>query len=171
MRPKIDPSNAGAPPTSRRGKALNALDASRTDAGRKPDRPARLLLKLALRACERGDAEAAAEALRGVLAFPESDRAATPASRRAVSLAKFAAMVGYSTRHIRTLISRGVIPSDAILRTGRAQRILVERAIDALRVAERDAPDSLQAEGAAFVRRRSRLRVVPGGAGNDSPGE
>src|SRR5215468_5997473 len=137
MRPRIDPSNAGAPPTSRRGKALNVLDAVRVDARRKPDRPARLLVKLALRACERGDAEAAAEALRGVLALPESDRAPTPASRRAVTFAKFASMVGYSTRHIRTLITRGVIPSDAILGAGRAQRILVERAIEALRVAER----------------------------------
>jgi hypothetical protein len=93
-------------------------------------RPARLLLKLALRACERGDTEAAAEALRGVLALPASERAPTPASRRAVTLAKFALMLGYSTRHIRGLLARGVVPSDAVIGAGRAKRILVERAVD-----------------------------------------
>jgi hypothetical protein len=129
------------------------------------DRPARLLLKLALRACERGDPDTAADALRGVLALPDSERAPTPASRRAVTLAKFAGMVGYSVRYVRAKIRLGVIPADALIGSGRATRILVERAIEALRAGEsRAAPDSVQAEGAAFVRRRSRLRVVQGGS-------
>jgi hypothetical protein len=126
-------------------------------------------VKLALRACERGDTEAAAEALRGVLALPASERAPTPASRRAVTLAKFALMVGYSTRHVRSLLARGVLPSEVVIGCGRAKRILVERALEALRGSQQHQeapPDSVQAAGAAFVR-RGRLRVVRGGANGD----
>jgi hypothetical protein len=132
-------------------------------------RPKRLLLKLALRACERGDAEAAAEALKGVLALPESERAHTPPSRRAVTLAKFASMVGYSTRHVRTLVARGVVPEDAVIGSGRASRILVERALEALRARGKvSSPDSVEEAGAAFIRKRGKLRVVQGGGGDES---
>jgi hypothetical protein len=87
--------------------------------------PAKLLIKLALRACERGDTETAAEALRGVLALPPppSERVAAPPSRRAVTLAKFARIVGYSARHLRGLLARGVVPADAVIGSGRSKRI------------------------------------------------
>ena len=130
--------------------------------------PARLLIKLAIRACERGDTEAAIEALRGVLALPKSEETPTPPSKRAVTLAKFAQVVGYSTRHLRALLARGVLPADSIIGAGRAKRILVDRALDALRGrSQAQAPDSVQNAGAEFVRRRGRLRVVNGGDPDD----
>jgi len=124
-----------------------------------------LLLKLALRACERGDAEAAADALRGVLALPKSDRApAPPASTRAVSVAKFASIVGYSARHVRTLLADGTVPPETVIGSGRGTRIIVQPALEALRrKKQKETPDSVQAEGAAFVKGRGRLRVVQGG--------
>jgi hypothetical protein len=140
---------------------------------RTPLHPTRLLLKLALRACERGDTEAAAEALRGVLALPKSERApAPPVSQRAVTVAKFASIVGYSTRHVRSLLADCTVPADAVIGSGRARRILVQRALEALRGTQGPkAPDSVQAEGAAFVRRRGRLRVVQGGAQDETDHE
>jgi hypothetical protein len=113
--------------------------------------------------------EAAAEALRGILALPESERTQTPPSRRAVTFSKFASMVGYSTRHVRTLVARGAVPADAVIGSGRAKRILVERALEALRARGNiSAPDSVEEAGAAFIRRRGKLRVLQGGAGEES---
>jgi hypothetical protein len=146
---------------------MNSHDSGASRPRASNTQPTKLLIKLALRACERGDTETAAEALRGVLALPSppSQPAPAPPSRRAVTLAKFARIVGYSARHLRSLLSRGVVPADAIIGSGRSKRILVERALEALRGREHaEAPDSVQAEGAAFVRRRARFRVVKGGA-------
>jgi hypothetical protein len=136
--------------------------------------PARLLIKLALRACERGDLVSAIEALRGVLALPRSEEGAPPPpSRRAVTIAKFAQMTGYSTRHVRSLLARGTLPQDVVIGTGRSKRILIERALDAMRIrgpaahAPVGTPDSVRAAGAEYVKRRGSLRVVKGGANGD----
>lgn len=134
--------------------------------------PRALLLKLALRACERGDTEAAAEALRGVLGMVESE----PAPRgelRAVSRSHFAAMLGATPEHVGHLIKRGEIPADALLGKGRGLRIVVDAALAALKhgkpaptqSAEPTTGDAVEDEGAQYVRRRSALRVVRGTGG------
>lgn len=139
----------------------------------RPVDPAALLIRLALRACESGHPETAAEALRGVLAMG----VASPAARasevaqapqvavRAVRVPELARLLGYSVRHVRNLLSKGAIPADAVLGAGRATRVLVDRAIAAL--AQRDprrgrSPLEAEAEGAELARRRSALRVVRG---------
>lgn len=120
----------------------------------------RLLLKLALGACERGDAEGAAEVLRAVLAVDTPGLAAASTSPRAVSVTELAPIVGYSARHLRGLIERGAIPADAVLGCGRGRRVFVEAAIDALRLSassERPALDPIEREGAeraAHARKR-----------------
>jgi hypothetical protein len=124
-----------------------------------------ILLKLALRAAERGDAEAAAEALRGVIAMQEEQPAAM--ELRAVSRSKFAEMIGATPEHIGHLIKRREIPPEAVLGHGRGQRVIVAAALAALQSRPK-APsttataDPIEAEGAAYVRRRGGLRVLRG---------
>jgi hypothetical protein len=135
--------------------------------------PSSLLLKLALRACERGDFEAAADALRGVLAMEAVGAPPVPEAVRAVSLKQLARILGYSDRHVRSLRTKGIIAADAVLSCGRGTRIFVDRAIQGLRADDcppriRDhAPlqrDQVETEGVEFVRRRSGLRVITNAA-------
>jgi hypothetical protein len=156
---------SGLSPTLRRN--------ARARQTRSSGQPARLLVKPALRACERGDLLSAIEALRGVLALPRSEEAAPPPpSRRAVTIAKFAQLTGYSARHVRSLLARGTLPQDAIIGSGRSKRILIERGLEAMRTREptlapAHAPDSVRAAGAEYVKRRGRLRIVKGGSNDD----
>ena len=121
----------------------------------------RLLLKLALGACERGDADGAAEVLRAVLAVDTPALAAASTSPRAVSVAELAPIVGYSARHLRGLIERGAIPADAVLGRGRGRRVFVEAAIDALRLSasyEPPATDPIERDGAEHAGRARQRR-------------
>jgi hypothetical protein len=124
----------------------------------------RTLMKLALAACARGDAEAARELLRGALTIEEDPApAAGAALPRALSLEHFAKVVLDCTpRHVRNLITRGEIPPDAVLGAGRGRRILVEPALEALRASKRERrrASAIAREGAEHVRGRARLRVV-----------
>jgi hypothetical protein len=138
--------------------------------------PTPLLLKLALRACERGDSEAAADALRGVLAMEASGAPPAPEAVRAVSLKELARILGYSDRHVRSLRKKGIIPADAVLSSGRGTRILVDRAIQGLRANDRSPRqrdyepvqrDQVETEGVEFVRRRNGLRVMTNAASTD----
>lgn len=122
--------------------------------------PKMILLKLALRAAERGDSEAAAESLRGVIAMAKEQ--APPGELRAVGKTELARMLGCSPEHIGHLIKRGEIPAEAVLGHGRGERILVDVAIAALQRKRVEAGDDLADEGAAYVRRRGALRVVRG---------
>lgn len=115
-----------------------------------------LLLKLALAACERGDAAGAAEALRGALALrTDPPRTHAPLSQ-AVSTTQFAQMLGYSPRYIRQLVVREVLPKEAVVGSGRARRILVDRALEALRHTRGDY-DDIANEGADHVRRKAKM--------------
>ena len=125
--------------------------------------PKLVLLKLALRAAERGDAEGAAEALRGVLAMGD-DAPRAEGELRAISMGELAEMLGCTPEHISHLVKRGEIPPEAVLGRGRGTRIIVNAALEALRrqPQAKKAGDSIEAEGAEYVRRRSTLRVVRG---------
>lgn len=117
----------------------------------------RLLINLALRACERGDPDGAAEVLRAVLASDKAMVTPAPALSRAVTVTELAPLLGYSARHLRTLIERGAIPPDAVLGRGRARRVFVDAAIDALRLAgrkERIHADEIERDGAEHAARR-----------------
>jgi hypothetical protein len=64
---------------------------------------------------------------------------------------------------VHHLIKRGEIPAEAVIGGGRGQRILIEQALEALRAAGSAAPlvlDDIEREGAEYIRRRGRLRVV-----------
>lgn len=123
----------------------------------------RLLLKLALRAAERGDPEGAAEALRGVLAMSSETRPEGAGELRAVRRSEFAAMVRCTPEHVAHLIKRGEIPPEAVLGTGRGQRIIVAAAVAALQQRKpAKTAESIEEEGAAYVKRRAGLRVVKG---------
>ena len=107
--------------------------------------------------------EGAAQALRGVIAIPEEARPAT--EPRAVTKAAFAAIDSCTREHVAHLMKRGEIPSDAVLGSGRGQRVIVDAAIAALRrKPTSDSPhaDCIEAAGAAYVRRRRQLRIVRG---------
>ena len=123
-----------------------------------------LLIKLALRACERGDTEGAVEALRGVLALDQTPAPARAASApRAVGVVAFAGQFGYTSKHVHHLIKRGEIPAEAVIGSGRGQGILIEPALEALRAPGSAAPpvvDEIEREGAEYIRRRGRLRVI-----------
>lgn len=126
-------------------------------------RPALLLIKLALRACERGDTEGAAQALRGAVAIEQDDASPTPPRLRAVTIAEFAKLLGYSAKHVRTLIARGDIPADAVLGRGKGTRLVVDLAVDALRGsrrAGREPNDEIERAGAEYVRRRARFSLL-----------
>ena len=126
-------------------------------------KPALVLIKLALHACERGEVDIAAEALRGLLAMKEEEPKPAALDTRAVSSTEFAEMVSYSARHVWGLIARGVIPQEAVLGRGRSRRILIAPALDALRASGKvvAAPvDEIAREGAEHVRKRARWRVV-----------
>jgi hypothetical protein len=117
-----------------------------------------VLLKMALRAAERGDAEGAAEALRGVLAMG-SDAEATSATTTAdaVTVPAFARVAGYSGKHVRTLLRRGDIPAEAVIGRGRATRIRVDLALAALRPG---GVDAIARDAEDYAAGRARLRVV-----------
>ncbi len=122
----------------------------------------RLLIKLALGACERGDLDGAAEVLRAVLATDKLEATTAPASARAVSVAELAPMLGYSARHVRALIERGDIPPVAVMGRGRARRVFVDAAIDALRIAGRKDDvhvDEIERDGAAYAAHRPPRRA------------
>lgn len=131
------------------------------------------LLKLALRSCERGDADDAATMLRGALALLPSEVSTAPPTQtnassnlaRAVSISKLAELLDCTARHVRNLIRRKEIPSDAVIGRGRGTRIVVERALEALRLAKdgqcQQLPlDDIAREGAEYARRRAGLRLV-----------
>ena len=119
--------------------------------------PGEVLLKLALRALERGDVEGAREGLLAVLAIeqappiPATDAAASAV--RAVRAKSFAAMIEASPNHVHALIARGVVKT---IGTGRGLRVLVNESVEAMRVR------ALPEEGATYVRRRAALRIVGG---------
>ena len=120
--------------------------------------PTVVLLKFALRAVERGDAEGGAEALRAVIAI-HHDQAPTPAKAQvvgphALKTAKFAALIDATPRHVRNLIASGVLKT---IGQGKGKRILVAESMAAL--SERET-SSLEDEGAEYVRRRNALQVV-----------
>lgn len=125
--------------------------------------PRMILLRLALRAAERGDSDACAEALRGVIAM--QDAPAPAGELRAVSRARFAEMIGVTPEHVAHLIARGEIPTEALLGHGRGQRIILAAAVAALQPpspkAATEGDDAID-EGAAYVRRKAALRVVRG---------
>lgn len=128
---------------------------SRRDA-RVPTPSCLLLVKLALRACERNDPEGASDALRAALAL---DTAASPTSAmpQAVSIGELAELLDYSPRHVRTLIAQGAIPAEAVLARGRGTRVLLEPAIEALRSSRagiRLPLDDVEREGLEHVERR-----------------
>jgi len=133
--------------------------------------PQLLLIKLALRACERGDTEGSVAALRGVLALDPTPAPARGVSApQAVGVIAFARQFGYTPKHVHHLIKRGGIPADAIIGSGRGQRILIEPALEALRAAGSAAPPILgeiEREGAEYVRRRGRLRVITAPASSE----
>lgn len=121
----------------------------------------RLLLKLALRACERNDPEGASEALRAALALEPATTASSSVVPKAMSIGALAALLDYSPRHVRTLIADGEIPAEAVLGRGRGTRVLLEPAIEALRTsrAGRRAPaDHVEREGLEHVERRRHRR-------------
>ena len=129
-------------------------------AARSPTPPCVLLLKLALRACERNDPEGASEALRAALAL---EPVAAPSSDAplAVSIGKLAKRLDYSPRHVRTLIAQGEIPVEAVLGRGRGTRVLVEPTIEALRnsrAGSRPPADDVEREGLEHVERRRHRR-------------
>lgn len=129
-------------------------------ASRPPTPSCLLLLKLALRACERNDTEGASEALRAALAL-EPVSAPSSAVPKAVSIAEMAALLDYSPRHVRTLIAQGEIPAEAILSHGRGARVLVEPAIEALRSSRtrsRPPADDVEREGLEHVERSRHRR-------------
>lgn len=121
---------------------------------------AETMLKLALRLAERGDAEGAAEALRGVLAMRAE---LEPVAPSLASQKKLATILGCSGRHLRDLEARGAIPDEAILGSGKAKRYDVNAVVAALgkRVV---AADPIADEAREDMRRRSQLRALPGGA-------
>lgn len=122
----------------------------------------RLLLKLALRACERNDPEGASEALRAALAL-EPVTAASSTVPKAVSIGKLAKLLDYSPRHVRTLIAEGEIPGEIVLSHGRGTRVLVEPAIEALRssrAGSRPPVDDVEREGLEHVERRRHRRSL-----------
>jgi hypothetical protein len=125
-----------------------------------------VLLKLALASCERGDAIGAADALRAVLALPDDAQSPAPTSpARAVARGELATILSCTPEHVSHLIARGDIPSIAVLGSGRGLRILVDVALDALRcrpTTHNGSADTIETEGAEYIRRRGALRVVRG---------
>ena len=120
---------------------------------------AETMLKLALRLAERGDADGAAEALRGVLAMRAELAPVAPSLASQKQLAK---IMGCSERHLRDLEARGAIPDDAVIGSGKAKRYDVNAVLAALgkRVVVADA---IADEAREDVRRRAQLRALPGG--------
>jgi hypothetical protein len=124
--------------------------------------PTVTLLKLADHALERGDVESAREALGAVLvlaAEEETRPAPTPetsARPRAARVKTFAAMIDAKPRYVHGLIGSVPLPT---IGSGRGLRVLVDEALAALRTAETRTPEQ---EGAAYVRRRAALKIVPG---------
>lgn len=126
--------------------------------------PSDTLMRMALRLCERGDAEGAAEALRGVLAMRAAPTpTTTPPGPQAETFKAFAARIGATPRHVRNLDARGRI---VCIGEGRGRRVLVAESVTLLRESGRKRDrDSASAAGEEWARRRSRLRVVDGTGG------
>jgi hypothetical protein len=122
------------------------------------------VLKLALRLAERGDAEGAAEALRGVLAMAATaDDEPRAADLRAVKKKTLSRALECTTRHIDHLEERGRIPRDAVLGEGAGKRYLIAAVFAALgRVAPAAIVDPIVEEGRAYARRKDKLRLVGG---------
>lgn len=121
---------------------------------------AETMLKLALRLAERGDAEGAAEALRGVLAMRAE---VEPVAPSLASQKKLATILRCSGRHVRDLEARGAIPGDAVIGSGKSKRYIVDLVLAALgkRVV---VGDPIADEARDDMRRRAQLRALPGGA-------
>lgn len=124
------------------------------------------LIKIALDALDRAtpNLPLAIGALREIAgATPER---ITPASNdvAAESIGKFALRIGYSSKHVRTLIRRGAL-GDAVIGSGRSTRIVVARALEALRdgVVASEPADAVEKEYRAW-RRRESMHVVVGGS-------
>lgn len=90
---------------------------------------------------------------------------------RAVTIKRAGELLSLCPKTVRNKIARGEIP---VIGAGRATRVLMPDAIDALalqgrasrrNVAER--ADPIAEEAVAFVRSRSRLRAVAGGKGHE----
>lgn len=120
---------------------------------------AQTVLKLALRLAERGDAEGAAEALRGVLAITTAAAAPAASDPRAVTKKTLAKALDCSTRHIDNLERRGKIPRDAVLDEGAGKRYVIAAVFAALGRGAAVA-DPIVEEGRAHARRKATLRVV-----------
>jgi hypothetical protein len=122
--------------------------------------PKKLMMKLALRLAESGDADGCAEALRGLIGMSDDERAHS--ELRAVTKKDFARMLSVTPEHVSALVKRGEIPSSATVGHGRGLRIIVDLAVAALqqRPAPKPEASDAESEGAAYVRARSSLRVV-----------
>lgn len=121
------------------------------------------VLKLGLRALERGDTAGAADAFRAVITMTatEPESAPGPPELRAVRKKKLAALLDVSTRHVDALEKR--FPREAILGSGLGKRYVVSLVFAAL---GREAPPILDAaaeEGRAYVRAKAKLKLVSGG--------
>jgi hypothetical protein len=129
--------------------------------------PRIIVLKLALASIERGDREAAAELLRGALAMraPETERAdRQPIELRAVRAITLAKMLDCTPRHVRDLERRGRIPPECIIGEGAGKRFLIAATFAALGKTPPKDTNTEADEIRAYVRRRSKLKLV-GGAG------
>lgn len=123
------------------------------------------ILKLALRAAERGDSEGAAEALRGLLTISgTTDEGAAP-ELRAVTKRTLARALECSPRHVDNLERRGRIPREAVLGEGAGKRFVIAAVFAALgRSARVAVVDPIVEEGRAHARRKAKLRVLAGGS-------
>lgn len=120
---------------------------------------ARSLLRLALAACDRGDAHAAGVLVREAMAAePDEPSGVRP---DAESYATFGRRVGASARTVRAMVADGRIPRAAVVGIGSGRRVLVTEALASLR---RSGPtSSAEADGASYIARRGSLRLASGG--------
>jgi excisionase family DNA binding protein len=117
----------------------------------------RVLLKLAIAACERGDALGALPLLVAFRDTPDEQREPSGSDVFAESYVAFGRRLGVSARTIRTWVRDGRIPSSAVIGEGRGRRIVVALALVALRPSVTKTSEELA--GADYVARR-RLRLV-----------
>lgn len=122
------------------------------------------LIKIALDALDRAtpNLPLAIGALREIAGATPEPVASASNQLEAVSIGEAARRLGYSTRHVRSLIRRGAL-GDAVIGSGRSTRIVVSRALEALRdgVVASEPADAVEKEFRAW-RRRESMHVVGG---------
>jgi hypothetical protein len=126
---------------------------------------AKTMLKLALRLAEKGDAENAAEALRGALAMRGSEPETNNTGElRAVKKATLAELLECSGRHIDNLERKKKIPPEGVIGEGSGKRYIVSVVFAALgRAAPKTDLDRIREAARESERRRKRFAVVDGG--------